>query len=806
MRSNVIGALVPTSIAVVITVFLLVWGFGNISLVREQTKEEIYSGLQTVESQFNTMIRTEFDNLAMVSTKVSSRPIDFTEAGLHDIRSVGGGPVQIWVPNKAKTALGTIGQPLVDVRESRVTEPKLDPYFQDFIASNWQRMQNKTYANADPNSILSEGNLSICDQGASFAFLVPIIGKSRTVEGLICAKVPASIFQGLLPLNTYFVDPHLTSVISKNGFNQSDRGSVTVLSGISVDSDWYSTARRIPISSASAPWRLRTVHSTGELWAKPEIKRILDFNAVILLALWGSTFLLIRSSNKGRNRQRKLIGNLAQKIIWITDEEGNIDFVLGKIASRLGWKELDYLEVNIGLFAHPDDREKVAEAIRNAQALVPKDEIIEIRFENKDHEYRWYEVTITNMINVPEINGIVVTAHDIEHRIHATAHIMASKRAAEKANEAKSEFLSRMSHELRTPLNAILGFGQLLEMEATEGHQAENIDQILIAGRHLLELVNDILDLARIETQKVNLSIERVNIGEILTESFALLSPLSAKSQVMLEYTETDCSDIRSDRQKLKQIFLNLLTNGIKYNKPGGIVRVSVEQSDDNLQIRFSDTGIGIESQYLDRVFTPFDRLGSDTTDVEGTGLGLALSKTLVEAMGATLEVSSVFGEGSVFTLTFGASAIVHGEIESTQEASDGLSSIDGFGDPSNMRVLIIEDNIINLRYVSKLVEKMDKVVLMSAMEGGIGIELARSFAPDLILLDLDLPDIHGRDVLKALRSDVTTRDIRIIVMSAESNPQVLDDIMALGAHHYVTKPVDVASLFSVFSENRKAA
>ena len=807
MRSNVTGTIVPVAIATLISTFLVVWAFGNIGLIREQSKEEIYNGLQTVESQINTMIRTEFDNLAMISTNVSNRQKDYSSANQKEMRGVGGSPIQVWLPNIAGTALTSPNQTPVELQEVPNLSTQKDPYFQAFLASNWRKVRRKWFYNAGPYSILGEGNLSVCDGGTSMGFLVPVIGTKGAAIGLVYATIPMTIFKGFLPQNTYLVDPELSSVISRYGVNQSDPGSVSVLSGTNTNGDLYSTARRIPISSSSPPWRLRTVHETGELWSKPEVKRILDFNAVLLFALWGSTFLLIRSSNTGRNRQRKLIGNLAQKIIWITDEQGNIDFVLGKITSRLGWKEMDYLEVNIGLFAHPDDRSLIAEAISNAQAPVPKDEIIEIRFENRDHEYRWYEVTITNMVSVPEINGIVVTAHDIEHRIHATAHIMASKRAAEKANEAKSEFLSRMSHELRTPLNAILGFGQLLEMDTTSVQQADNVEQILIAGRHLLDLVNDILDLARIETQKVNLSIERVNISEVLNESFALLAPLSAKSKVALEYCESNCPDIRSDRQKLKQIFINLLTNGVKYNKPGGVVKVSIEQFSDGLKVLFTDSGIGIESHYLDRVFTPFDRLGSENSAVEGTGLGLALSKTLVEAMGATLEVSSVYGEGSVFTVTFNAAAIVRGEVANALEAENtGLADIQGFRDKSNLRVLIVEDNIINLRYVSKLVEKMNKVALMSAMEGGIGIELARSFHPDLILLDLDLPDINGRDVLRALKSDITTREIRTIVMSAESNPEIMAEIMDLGAYQYVTKPVDVESLFMVFTDNRKAA
>ena len=479
---------------------------------------------------------------------------------------------------------------------------------------------------------------------------------------------------------------------------------------------------------------------------------------------------------------------------------------MGKIASHLGWKVADYIDVNICLFVHQDDRDNLEQAISSAASTPGSDEILEVRFENKDREFRWYEVSVSNMTDVPEINGIVVTAHDIEQRIHATAHILASKRAAEKANEAKSEFLSRMSHELRTPLNAILGFGQLLEMEAITDRQSENVEQILIAGRHLLGLVNDILDIARIETRKVNLSVERVNVREVLEESFALLSPLAAKSKISLEIVDSACSDIWSDRQRLKQIVLNLLSNGIKYNNPHGYVRVSINQNNDCFKIQVSDNGIGIEAHYLDRVFTPFDRLGSDNSQVEGSGLGLALSKTLVDAMGANLEVSSEYGKGSTFTVTFRAASIVQEEasVPTTQDQDDQMFA--SFGNPSDFRVLLIEDNIVNLRYISKVIDKIENVALMSAKEGGIGIELARSLNPDLILLDLDLPDINGKDVLKCLRDDAVTQDSRIVVMSAETNPHVVEELLLLGANDFVTKPVDVNSLFDLFTKENKAA
>ena len=297
------------------------------------------------------------------------------------------------------------------------------------------------------------------------------------------------------------------------------------------------------------------------------------------------------------------------------------------------------------------------------------------------------------------------------------------------------------------------------------------------------------------------MSVEKVNLLEVIQESLTLLGPLATKSNVHLEVVGQEIPDVWSDRQRIKQVILNLVSNGIKYNRSGGHVTVSFSHSEDGLRLKVSDNGIGIESHYLERVFTPFDRLGSDNAQVEGSGLGLALSKTLVEAMGAKLEVYSEYGKGSVFTIDFSPCSIV-------QQESDIQEPVEKFdlGDVNDFRILLIEDNVVNLRYVSKVVQKLPGVALISAKEGGIGIEMARLHNPDLILLDLDLPDLHGRDVLKALKADEKTSQLRIIVMSAETNPHIVEEILRLGANQFVTKPVDVNSLIDMFSEERNAA
>ncbi|MEI7985836.1 MAG: ATP-binding protein [Armatimonadota bacterium] len=791
LRSD-IGSFVSFGLfGVTLTSFIFFSMFSNISLLKEQKRLEDYKSLKLVESQVNGKVQAEFSKLALASIQASNieskSPASFREKLL----TIGGTELQFWILNKSGS-----GVELVSDQTSRSND---NPMLQEFVASNLKRIAASELINQKKESILAFGNITILEGEKSVAMVLPVVLPTGQLIGAVTAKEPISSVQQYLPERTCFVNPDATTIVRREGVPSESLDNQMTSNGTS------SLAAAVHISKSVLPWRIRAFHSPDELWSKPEIKETLNFHLSLIVISWVAIYILVNSGIKTRSRQRKLIGSLAQKIIWITNEEGEVHYVLGKVRDRLGWSEDDFHDVELGLFVHVDDRQSIIQALKNAQSLNPTDELLEIRFENKDREFRWYEVSITNMINIPEINGIVVTAHDIEDRMRSTAHILASKRAAEKANEAKSEFLSRMSHELRTPLNAILGFGQLLEMEAISDRQAENVDQILIAGRHLLGLVNDILDIARIETRKVNLSFEQVNLQEVIDESCSLLSPLASKSHVKLIVEESSVSDIMSDRQRLKQIILNLLSNGIKYNKAKGEVRISMIQQSDGIKVSFSDTGVGIEQRYLDRVFTPFDRLGSDNAQVEGTGLGLALSKTLVDAMGATLDVESEYGSGSTFTLKFPETAIVQPTIE-LELKNGGQGDNLGFLSSNSLKVLLIEDNIVNLRYISKVIKKLDDVELMSAKEGGIGIELAQLHLPDLILLDLDLPDINGLEVLESILEDPNTSKTHVIVMSAETNPHIVERAISMGAKQYVSKPVDISSLFVLFNEEKKAA
>jgi DNA-binding response OmpR family regulator/two-component sensor histidine kinase len=366
------------------------------------------------------------------------------------------------------------------------------------------------------------------------------------------------------------------------------------------------------------------------------------------------------------------------------------------------------------------------------------------------------------------------------------------------ANRAKSEFLSRMSHELRTPLNGIFGFAQLLQMEALPADQRECVDQILKAGRHLLGLIDEVLDISRIEAGHLRLSLEPVAVGETVRAALDLVRPAATNQGIALPADLMDDRYVLADRQRLQQVLLNLLSNAVKYNRSGGRVTVAVEEMPEEwLAVRVIDTGPGIAPDKLDRLFTPFERLGAEGTAVEGTGLGLALSKHLVEAMGGTLRVESRFGEGSTFVVALPSA-------EAPTAALDEAHARLSLGpEPSGGRlvVLAIEDNLSNLQLVERIFARRPETKVLSAPQGRLGLELAREHRPDLILLDLHLPDLPGEEVLERLRAEPLTRAIPVVVLSADATPGQIARLLASGARAYLTKPLDIRRLLEVVED-----
>jgi signal transduction histidine kinase/CheY-like chemotaxis protein len=363
---------------------------------------------------------------------------------------------------------------------------------------------------------------------------------------------------------------------------------------------------------------------------------------------------------------------------------------------------------------------------------------------------------------------------------------------AEEASRAKSEFLSRMSHELRTPLTAMIGFTELLLLDQLTDLQKRHLRTILKAGDHLLALINDILDISRIEEGHLSLSPEPVVVAAAVREVVELVRPMAAVRDIRLEVMDVAADlSVQADRQRLKQVLLNLVTNSVKYNRRRGRVEISATRSPAGRgRIAVSDTGIGLREEDLGRLFAPFERLSAAASDVEGTGLGLTLSKSLVEAMAGSIGVKSEPGAGSTFWVELPAAAPQAPEGELTSDEGESMDR----AEPAGV-VLYVEDNLSNVGLIEGILTRRPGIRLVTAMQGRVALELARQNRPDLILLDVHLPDVDGAEVLQRLAAEPDTAAIPVVVLSADATLRQRQRLLGLGAAEYLTKPMRVGVL-----------
>ena len=384
-------------------------------------------------------------------------------------------------------------------------------------------------------------------------------------------------------------------------------------------------------------------------------------------------------------------------------------------------------------------------------------------------------------------------ANEVTERERLTVALRRSKEEAEKANRAKSEFLSRMSHELRTPLNAILGFAQLLEMSALDRDKREAVAQILKAGQHLLGLINEVLEISRIEAGRLSLSPEPVLISAAIQDVLDLLTPMAVRRNILLhdQGGKERRRYVMADQQRLKQVLLNLISNAIKYNSDDGSVTITSEEIDGSrLKIKVRDTGPGIKPESLSKLFTPFERLGAEQTGVEGTGLGLALSKRLIEMMGGSIGVENNPDRGATFWMEL---PLVQDPVAQIPAAMPTVSASSGPSQQQRQRiVLYVEDNLSNITLIEHIMVHRPHVKLVAAMQGRLGLDLAREHRPDLILLDLHLPDIPGEEVLHDIRKEPTLQNTPIIVISADATRGTIERLQSKGVLDYLPKPLDI--------------
>jgi PAS domain S-box-containing protein len=493
----------------------------------------------------------------------------------------------------------------------------------------------------------------------------------------------------------------------------------------------------------------------------------------------------------------QLIMDKSRDVICTIDEQRRFVIVSAACETLWGYKPAELIGRSTTDFIYSEDQEKTNQAaaeLRNSGKVTS--------FVNR---YIRKDGVLVDMLwsaswSVEDKLTFAV-AHDITERARTEEALKEAKKEADRANHAKSEFLSRMSHELRTPMNAILGFAQLLELDKLSKDQGEAVSHILRGGRHLLDLINEVLDLARIETGRLSLSKEAVDVGQAIQEAMELVTPLAAARRVRLQ-SLPECNDfVLADRQRLKQVLLNLFSNAIKYNRRGGSVRVGCEKIDNQLQIVISDTGRGIPESKVDQLYQPFQRLGAEQSNVEGTGLGLAVAKRLVEAMDGTIGFKSVAAKGSSFwvQLALTDDPLKHPDIGEIAAVTNRSSS------NGAQKVLYIEDNLPNLKLIEQVLRRRSSIKLLSSSEGRAGLRLARRHRPNVILLDLNLPDIDGHEVLLGLRKDPVCARIPVIVISADATRPQIKKLRNAGAVDYLTKPLDINKFMNVLDRTLQA-
>lgn len=479
---------------------------------------------------------------------------------------------------------------------------------------------------------------------------------------------------------------------------------------------------------------------------------------------------------------------LCQDMLCIAGTDGYFRRLNPAWTRTLGWTEQELLAAPYLDFVHPDDREST---VREASAIAAGHVTISFtnRYRCQDGSYKWLQWTSVLYLEDQQIYAV---ARDVTVLKTTELALREAHEQAARATQAKNDFLSRMSHDLRTPLNAVLGFAQMLQLDALTPGQRDSVVHILHGGRHLLGMINEVLDISRIESGRLSLSLEPVALADAVTEATTLISSLADQRGIRIDVD--DCGEIivLADRQRLSQVLLNLLGNAVKYNRQGGRVRVSARVGDEGrARVAIADTGVGIPEDKLGRLFTPFERLGAEQSSVEGTGLGLALAKGLAEAMNGVITVESVVDEGSTFTLELptcvGAALAEDVDTSATVPAAHrgGL-------------VVYVEDNLSNLRLMEKVLARRPGIRLEHAPDGATGLSMIRERRPDLVLLDLHLPDLPGRDVLRRLRLDPATRDTPVAVLTADATPEQRRQLLVEGAIAYLTKPFDITEVFEL--------
>jgi PAS domain S-box-containing protein len=523
-----------------------------------------------------------------------------------------------------------------------------------------------------------------------------------------------------------------------------------------------------------------------------------------------------RNRVDSERRFREMAEN-SRTVIWEVDMQGLYTYV-SPVSKLVFGYEPDELVGKAHFYdIHPED---MRQEFKEAGMGMLQNSIPLTNFENpilkKDGSVIWVS---TNGVPIYDMTGVAIGYRGADNDVtdrkavelqilemnqnlekmidERTKQLVVARVEAEKANQAKSEFLSRMSHELRTPMNSILGFAQLLDLSELSTSQKRGVNHILKSGHHLLDLINEVLDISRIEAGTISMSLEPVEVHSVVREMLDAVGPAALERNILLDYSDTIPRDlyVRSDRQRFKQVLLNLINNAIKYNHSGGVVKLDIDVRENEsggeplVHLSVVDTGVGISESDLPKIFTPFERIGAERTDTEGTGLGLSVVKKLMDVMGGEIRVNSQLGKGSSFTIVLPQCM---SQIEIARQGGE-FGGRDAHQELTHGSILYIEDNSSNVELVEQILHNSrPDIRLFTTKYGSQALQLAHANHPDLILLDLNLPDMHGSEVLKQLQLDAMTRSIPVIVISADAMPKQIEALIKGGAKNYLTKPLGI--------------
>lgn len=498
---------------------------------------------------------------------------------------------------------------------------------------------------------------------------------------------------------------------------------------------------------------------------------------------------------------RAIMDNMSGGVVTI-DENGIITSFNIAAATMFGYTSDEAVGRNVSILIPNPQREahdSYIQAYQTTRVAHIIDKHREVEAQRKDGSLFPIDLVVSEITHNkrPVYVGLI---RDITERKRAERVLIAARDEANRANAAKSAFLSSMSHELRTPMNAILGFGQLMSFDPTLSDVNKNyVGEVIKAGDHLLKLINEVLDLSRIESGTLDMTIAPVELCDIIEECLDLVSTLANNRSIDISHTALAGVVVLADSMRLKQALLNLLSNAIKYNREGGSVRLTVTPQEKNrLRILVTDSGPGIPAERMQELFQPFSRLGAENGTIEGTGIGLTITRRIIEMMGGQVDAISEIGVGSTFWIELprGDMPVAAPELKTTGDTTP-LQHVDA----ANYVVLYIEDNPSNIKLVEQILIRHKNLQLLSAFTPELGIELARTHHPELILLDINLPGMNGYQVLEIFKSDAALKDIPVIAITANAMPSEVEDGLAAGFTDYLTKPLDIAHFLAIINK-----